>query len=51
MAPRRAYLHYNLAGKGYGDTEPGLLIPSLVSTSAYSYKTNKLVGYVCVFLV
>ena len=48
MAPRGAHLHHNLAGKGYEDTEPGLLILSLVSTSAYPYKTNKLVACVCV---
>ena len=50
MAPRGAHLYHNLAGKGYEDTEPGLLILSVVSTSAYPYKTNKLVAgvYVCV---
>lgn len=29
MAPRGAHLHHNLAGKGYEDTEPGLLILSV----------------------
>ena len=53
MAPRGAHLYHNLAGKGYEDTEPGLLILSLVSTSAYPYKTNKLVAcvYVCVCVI
>ena len=46
MAPRGAHLYHNLAGKGYEDTEPGLLILSLVSTSAYPYKTNELVACV-----
>ena len=50
MAPRGAHLHHNLAGKGYEDTEPGLLILSLVSTSAYPYKTNKLLR-VCVCVI
>ena len=51
MVPRGAHLHHNLAGKGYEDTEPWLLSPSLVSTSAYSYKTNELVVYVCAYVL
>ena len=51
MVPRGAHLHHNLAGKGYEDTEPWLLSPSLVSTSAYSFKTNELVVYVCAYVL
>ena len=51
MVPRGAHLHHNLAGKGYEDTEPWLLSPSLVSTSAYSYKTNELVVYVYAYVL